>query len=234
LYVIIVADVVTDWYIGIFETGTTPTRKNLSADDIFNGDGVAASTEIANDNNKENVLIASLLSGNNNSNTEVILPSEATHTQIMANNDENVLIAPSSSLTGGGGGNGSGSNNNNNTELISILEATQQQNITEELNMLLESSCQAPTEIVDYGCEMMKAVDVSACQSMKDMVKGHQFHPVLDDATDSIELFLMDTNRVLLRIIYDANNYIMQTSTSTAASHSNIQATKHVIIAPAI
>ena len=44
----------------------------------------------------------------------------------------------------------------------------------------------------------------------KDMVKGHQAIPfLLNDATDSYQLFLLDTNRMVLGIIYNSNNGIM-------------------------
>ena len=44
----------------------------------------------------------------------------------------------------------------------------------------------------------------------KDMVKGHQAIPfLLNDATDLYQLFLLDTNRMVLGIIYNSNNGIM-------------------------
>jgi len=130
-------------------------------------------TEIIPDNDYYTDYMAvspSSLSGGNNNNQYISLsPSSLSG----GNNNNNYMPISPSSLSGD-------NNNTNNTELMSLSaesakekvteelntmfesisckasESTQKQ-ITEELNKLLESSGQASTEIVDYGCEIMKA-----------------------------------------------------------------------------
>jgi len=116
---------------------------------------------------------SSLLSGGYN-NTESIVLSEETRT-LLPNNynyyytDHNTMaLSPSSSLRSGDNNNNHNNNNNNNnnnshnnnsTELILLLSSaeTTQEKITKEMTLLLESSGQASIELVDHGCDIVKA-----------------------------------------------------------------------------